>query len=208
MKKKYLICAFLLILFLSILVLVLTGNSTGIDNYFYNLIAGNITDKKTSIFMFITFLGSTKFIVGLCAILLISFIVLKNKWYGFNICIALITSTLVNNLLKIIIARERPDVTKLVVEHSYSFPSGHTMAATMMFGMLIYYINQSKMNNYIKSILSIFMISIIIMVGISRVYLGAHFVTDVLAGMIVSTILLIIITDRIENSKIKKCNLQ
>lgn len=201
MKKKYFIWITLLSLFLLIMILVILGKTTSIDNYIYNLIASDITDTKTQIFKIITFLGSTKFIVTLCAIFLLLFLVLKNKWVGINICMALITSTLFNNIVKIIIRRPRPLVTKLVIEHSYSFPSGHTMAATMMYGILIYYVLNSKLNKYFKVILSIFLGILIILIGISRIYLGAHFFTDVIAGIILSLLLLLIFIDIIKNKK-------
>lgn len=204
MKKKYILWVILFALFLLVMLGVIFNKTTMIDNYFYNLIASDITDGKTSFFKAITFLGSTKFIVTLCAIFLLLFLVLKNKWIGLNICIALLTSTLVNNIIKIIIRRPRPLVTRLVVEHSYSFPSGHTMAATMMYGILIYYVLNSKLNKYLKGILTLILGSIIILVGISRIYLGAHFFTDVIAGLILSSLLLLILIDLIKKHNYKE----
>lgn len=206
MKKKHVIWLVLLIIFLIIMLGILFNKTTSIDNYVYNLVASNITNNKTTFFKVITFFGSTKFIVTLCAIFLLLFLLLKNKWIGINICLALITSTLVNNIVKIIIRRPRPEVTKLVIEHSYSFPSGHTMAATMMYGILMYYVLNSKLNKYLKLLICILLGGLVILVGISRIYLGAHYFTDVVAGIVLSSLLLLVIIDFINKKDFKILN--
>lgn len=191
MKKKYVIPLILLALFIFIMINVILGNTTSIDNYVYNLIANNINDTKTTIFKIITVLGSTKFMISLCIFFLILFCILKRKYLGINIVIGLITSTIVNNVIKVIICRERPDVVKLVHESTYSFPSGHTMASTMMYGILIYYVYRSNLNKYLKVLFISLLSLLILLIMISRIYLGAHYVTDVVGGLLLSLFILI-----------------
>jgi len=146
-------------------------------------------------------LGSTEFIILLCAFFLVLFIILKKKNTGLIICGVLIISTLVNNLLKIIIMRERPEVLAFVTEHSFSFPSGHTMASVSMYGILLYITLKSEMKKILKISLSSILTVLPILVALSRVYLGAHFMSDVVGAFIVSIILLLIETYIIDKKK-------
>ena len=94
----------------------------------------------------------------------------------------------VNSLLKEIIARPRPRLFySLVIYHSDSFPSGHTIAAVSLYGLLAVYLWNRN-----KKILSIFSALWMVMVGLSRIYLGAHYPSDVLGAVALGGIFLII----------------
>jgi len=190
-SRKYVIIA-LTLMFVILSILVKFDLLQSFDNFVYDIITFNINDIITGIYKVITFLGSTEFIIGLCVFFLILFIILKKKNTGFVISGVLIISTIVNNLLKIIFCRARPEVLKFVVEESYSFPSGHTMAAVSMYGILMYLILKSELNKTLKIILVSILGIIPIMVAFSRVYLGAHFISDTIGSFIVSIILLLI----------------
>jgi len=190
-NRKYVIIG-LTLLFIVLSILVMLELTIDLDNLFYNFITFNQNDLVTNIYKSITFLGSTEFIIFLCVFFLILFTILKKKNTGIIITSVLIISTIVNNILKIIFRRSRPEVLALVVEDSYSFPSGHTMASVSMYGILMYIILKSNINKKIKIILSVVLGIIPILVAISRVYLGAHFVTDVFGAFLVSIILILI----------------
>lgn len=190
-SKKWLI-AVLSGVFIILTILVKLDLLNSFDNFFYNIIASNINDFSISFYKIITFLGSTEFIISLCVFFLILFIILKKKNIGLIITGVLIISTIVNNLIKIIIMRDRPDVLSLVTEHSYSFPSGHTMAAVSMYGILLYLVLKSNIHKYLKITLSIVLSVIPILVALSRVYLGAHFMSDVIGAFLMSIILLLL----------------
>lgn len=193
MKNKGKILIMVLIVAFILLSICVTFELTlNFDNAIYEFLTFNINNLMTNFYKAITFLGSTGFIVFLCIFFLILFIFLKKKNYGIIISCVLIVSTLVNNLLKIIFCRERPNVLKLVVEDSYSFPSGHTMAAVSMYGILMYLILKSNINKKLKIMLSILLCIIPFMVAISRVYLGAHYITDIIGAYLMSIILLLI----------------
>lgn len=190
-NKKYIIIS-LSILFVILSILVMLDLTVGIDDFVYNLITFKQNNIITNIYKSITFLGSTTFIILLCIVFLIMFIILKKKNTGIIISVVLIISTIVNNILKIIFRRSRPEVLALVVEDSFSFPSGHTMASVSMYGILIYIILKSNLNKKLKIILSIILGLLPLLVGLSRVYLGAHFITDIIGAFIISSILLLI----------------
>lgn len=160
-----------------------------------------MNDTTTNIYKVITFFGSTIFMVGLCVLLLVLFIILKKNIYGYIISGTLIFSTIMNNVIKVIIRRERP-IYMLVKETTFSFPSGHTMASVSMYGILIYLINKSNTNKKLKIILSIILGMIPLMVATSRIYLGAHYFSDILGAIMLATIVLLISTKYIKDKKI------
>lgn len=90
---------------------------------------------------------------------------------------------LCNQSLKWFFERERPFVEHMVEVHSFSFPSGHAMNAMAFFGFVAYVMCQYVKQRY-HYFISGFMISLILIIGFSRVYLGVHFPSDVLAGWI------------------------
>lgn len=195
MKNKRMIIIFVLsILFILLSLSIVFNLTTSFDTIIYNLITFKMNNLITSIYKVITFFGSTLFIVLLCVFFLILFIILKKKNYGLIITSVLVISTILNNLIKVIICRERPDVLKLVVENTFSYPSGHTMASVSMYGILMYLVLKSNMNKKLKITLSIILGILPIIIGMSRIYLGAHFATDIIGGFILSIILLLIET--------------
>jgi len=98
-------------------------------------------------------------------------------------------SFLLNSLLKLLFARPRPDVfPPLVVEHSYSFPSGHTMSATAVYGLWALLLWQRR--RYGWAVAAGLWVPL---VALSRVYLGAHYPSDVLASLALGTIWLVIV---------------
>ena len=191
MKNK--IIAFVLFtIFILLGVLIKLDLLVTIDNLMYKIITIRMNDYITYFYKFITFLGSTEFIIFLCVFFLILFFILKKQKTGVIIPSVLLFSTIVNSIIKILFGRSRPDVLKLVLEESYSFPSGHTMAAVSMYGILIYIVNKSNINKKLKIILSIILGIIPLLVALSRVYLGAHYITDVIGAIILATGILLI----------------
>ena len=148
-----------------------------------------------------TFFGSTIFIVILSIILFIIFIILKQKDKAFKTAGAIIISTIINNIIKIIIRRPRPEYIT-VVEKTFSYPSGHTMASTTLYGILLYLLLKSNLKKTYKIGFGIILGNLPLLVGISRIYLGAHFFTDVFGGYLLSGIILTIVY---YIDEIKKC---
>lgn len=155
-----------------------------------------ICDSITPIAKFITNFGGVVFLIASAIFLLI---IIKNKTIGRFICLNLALSAGLNQLLKHIVQRPRPTEYRLIDESGYSFPSGHSMVSAAFYGFLIYLIFKNVKNKYIKSI-SITLLSLLVcLIGISRIYLGVHYTSDVLAGFLISILYLIIFTSIVDN---------
>ena len=150
-----------------------------------------ISDFTTPIAKFITNFGGAIFLIILTITL---FILIKNKKIGLSIILNLIVITGLNQILKYILQRPRPTEYRLIEETGFSFPSGHSMVSMAFYGYLIYLIYKYVKNKYLKWI-SIVLLSILICsIGISRIYLGVHYTSDVLGGFLISLSYLIVYT--------------
>lgn len=87
-------------------------------------------------------------------------------------------SYILTDVIKNFIGRERP-----CAYHSYSFPSGHALISMCFYGIIIYLVNYYVRSQFWRITLSIFFGFIIFMVALSRLWLGVHFLTDVIAGL-------------------------
>ena len=118
----------------------------------------------------------------------------------------MIIATIINTLLKLFFVRERP-FDSLIIETGYSYPSGHSFVSLAFYGFLIYLIIKSNFSKNIKYLWSGILIILIALIGISRIYLGVHFPSDVLGGFIAATIYLLIyieIIKKLEGEKNEK----
>jgi undecaprenyl-diphosphatase len=124
--------------------------------------------------------------------------ILAKKKKQFEVFWAFIVSTigsfLVANVLKHIIGRERP-LNGLVDEGaSFSFPSNHSVLAVSMYGFLVFLVCRSALPQKYKILLYIVFSGLIVLVGASRLYLGVHYLTDVLGGYVLGFIFVLIST--------------
>ena len=200
MKKKIL-AGILFIVFIFWTVLVKMDLLVKFDEFFYKLITSSMNNTLTTIFKIITFFGSTVFMIIFALVLFIYFIFKKKNIISYLTSSCLIISTILNNVIKIIIRRSRPDVIKLVHETSFSYPSGHTMASVSIYGIIIYLLLKSNLSKTIKYIGTISLSLLIVLIGISRIYLGAHFMSDIIGAILVSTIWLLAFTSIIEDKE-------
>ena len=160
-----------------------------------------ISDFATPIAKFITNFGGAIFIIALTALLVIA---IKNKKMGLSIFTNLVIITVLNQSLKRILQRPRPTEYRIIQETGYSFPSGHSMISMAFYGYLIYLIYRYVKNKYIKWI-SISLLSILIcLIGISRIYLGVHYTSDVLGGFLISISYLVIYISAVNKFLIEK----
>lgn len=187
-NKRWIIAAICMIVFLIILEDVLDNEIVSFDKTVYSYIISAKSDMVTSFFKKVTFLGSA---VPLIAICIVSFIVLKNKKIAALILANLTISAALNFLLKNVIRRDRPIGYRLIEESGFSFPSGHSMASMAFYGLIIYFVIRFVKNRVLKIFLSIMLSLLIILIGMSRIYLGVHYPSDVFAGFVLTVSYLI-----------------
>lgn len=200
---KWIIFSVCLILFLALAEDVFNKEIMQGDIIGYNFVKTYlIKEQVTPVMKIVTFFGGATCLIGLTIIL---FIIIKNKKIGLLIGINLVTITILNQLFKFILQRPRPTENRIINENGYSFPSGHSMISMAFYGFLIYLIYKYVKNKKLKYI-SITLISIlIIFIGISRIYLGVHYTSDILAGFLFSISYLIIFI-LIANNKVLNKN--
>lgn len=148
-----------------------------------------ISDFATPIAKFITNFGGAIFLITLTVIL---FILIRNKKIGLSIFSNLVIITGLNQLLKRILQRPRPTEFRIIEETGYSFPSGHSMVSMAFYGYLIYLIYKYVKNKYVKWISIVLLGILICSIGVSRIYLGVHYTSDVLGGFLLSISYLIL----------------
>ena len=148
-----------------------------------------IGDVATPVAKVITQLGGAVFLITL-TIILILFI--KNKKIGISIFSNLAIITVLNQILKRILQRPRPTEFRIIEETGYSFPSGHSMVSMAFYGYLIYLCLKYINNKYLKWSLTVVLSFLIGTIGVSRIYLGVHYTSDVLGGFLISIAYLII----------------
>lgn len=192
---KWIICFISLIIFIFLGILVLTKNDIYLDSVVYNFISKYISNDLTCIVKILTHLSGTIVVILITLLVLIFH---KNKKYGIFMAIDLILITLFQYVLKFTFLRVRPVDINLIEETGYSFPSGHSLTAFAFYGFIIYLIQTSKLNKRSKNIYTILFSIIILVVGLSRVYLGVHFFTDVVGAFSFSLAFLIIYTHLIK----------
>ena len=185
--KRRIVCIISFILFL-VTVILITNDNKYFDNYIINLFKYK-SDILTNIMKIITFLGSALSIILLTVLLII---VVKGKRNKILILINVIVTTLLNQLLKNVFQRGRP-IDSIIEEYGYSFPSGHSMVSMAFYGFLIYLVYKSniKYKGLIVGLLSV----LIVLIGISRIYLGVHYLTDVIGGFTLSLSYLLLFID-------------
>ena len=148
-----------------------------------------ISDFVTPIVKFITNFGGAIFL-SIATVMLFLFI--KNKKIGLSIISNIVIITVLNQLLKRILQRPRPTEFRIVEETGYSFPSGHSMVSMAFYGYLIYLIYRYIKNKYVKWTLITILSILICLIGISRIYLGVHYTSDVLGGFLLSISYLVV----------------
>lgn len=185
-------CILFFILFLMVLFIYLFDKKLVFDEFVYENIISIRGDFLDKYFITVTKLGNP---ITILFLLLLFVLFFRNK-FGITLVISCMTSLISNSLIKNIFRRIRPTHIRLIKQGGYSFPSGHAMISICFYGYLLYLVIKKVKNKYLKYILSLFLIVIILSIGISRIYVGVHYPTDVLAGYFLATCELVIVVNR------------
>ena len=160
------------------------GSLSDADVQLSHWLHAHATAPLTRAMLVLTTLGATWFVVSVALPFLI-FLISRRRFYWIAITISSVFGgMLLNRSLKYVFHRPRPRFDDPILSlTSYSFPSGHTMAATVLYGVLAAYL-LSKTSRRSSRALIIFVAGLLIgLVAFSRIYLGAHYLSDVLGAM-------------------------
>ena len=153
-----------------------------------------IKTEALDVIMFVfTELGSLWFLtIFSMGLILVRWFKKKDKWGVLFFIIGIGGGGLLTKLLKYYYGRERPSIDEAIDAIGYSFPSGHSMGSLIFYGFLSYFLFRSKFKRKIKWVALFFCCVLFILIGISRIYLGAHYPSDVIAGYLAGSIWLIL----------------
>lgn len=182
MLMKILLCITLFILFLIWTIFLNKRKLLNIDKKIYHKI--KFSDKKTIFFKYFTNLASTIYFIIICVLLILF---LPNKKLALLISIIMIIDAGIVYIVKHIIKRERPNIKRLVEEKGYSYPSGHTFSATCFYGLIIFFTCISSISLIFQVLVVTSLVSLILTIGFSRIYLGVHYFSDVIGGLLLSS---------------------
>jgi len=133
----------------------------------------------------VTELGSTTAMMILAIVLLLSELIARRPWSGITGAATIGLASFANELAKGLMARARPDLIQpIVVERGYRFPSGHAALSMVGYGVAALLVARSGAPRGVKVAAAFAAGCLVALISISRVYLGAHFPTDVLAGLL------------------------
>ncbi|MDD2483174.1 MAG: LssY C-terminal domain-containing protein [Candidatus Shapirobacteria bacterium] len=153
------------------------------DPRIINLVSHFRSPGVNQFMLFITYLAKGE-IITVAVIFSLIILFLLRKWSYFrSLLIFVLGGELFVWIIKNIIERPRPPLAEsLVIENSYSFPSGHSFVAIAFYGLITFFIFESLKRKWLKILTLVLGIILILLIGASRIYLGAHWPSDVLAS--------------------------
>jgi undecaprenyl-diphosphatase len=167
------------LIFLMILILVVIG-SPGIDSV---VSSWAVSVQGSSFDQFFIFLGhySQAILIGLSLVVLFLLYIKRKKKESLILVISLASGYILEQIIKLIVQRPRP-LIQLVAETSYGFPSGHSIFATILFFMVIYFYKEKIKSRFFKIFFISLNVLLILLVGFSRIYINVHWLTDIIGG--------------------------
>ncbi|WP_239614846.1 phosphatase PAP2 family protein [Cohnella mopanensis] len=187
LRKAYVWACLAAVVFVIISLLIRSEGISGFDSSVISEVQGWESNGLTSVMKTFSWLGSTSvvIVIALLILLFLAFI-LGHRMELLFLIASLGGASLLNRVLKITFQRERPNLHRLAEELGYSFPSGHSMAAFALYGALTYLLWKHVKSGRGRALLVTIGAIIVFSIGISRVYLGVHYPSDIVGGYLAS----------------------
>jgi membrane-associated phospholipid phosphatase len=152
------------------------------------------TLPTVGIFQMIAKLGDASTLTAI-GLLVIAGLAVTRQWQLLFVwVIALLGVGFLNESLKNTFRRVRPQLPNpWMVEPGWSFPSGHAMGSLVVYGMLAYFLSLMTTNRSLRYCIIVFTITLVVIIGFSRIYLGVHYFSDVVAGYCAATFWLVLV---------------
>lgn len=169
--------------FAALVTLLATGGIPGwSDQAFTEVLRANVPTPALQVFAAITHLGDTNTLAALCIAIALVLIAFGRHGFAIGWVVAVAGNGLLIKTLKQIFGRVRPlNSEGFVIEHGFSFPSGHSSGSVVAYGMLAYLaLRLLPTRWHLPSLLAT--VALAVSIGASRLFLGVHFASDVIAG--------------------------
>jgi membrane-associated phospholipid phosphatase len=170
--------------FLVLLAQVVTGGGiTGTDTRVINLVTTLRTPAVDHVFYAITLFGSAETIAVVAGTAILFTLLRAHYEDGLMILLAVAAGTGFFALIKVLVHRPRPPLEDAVyVQSGFSFPSGHSTVSAALYGTLAYLVIRGMRSEAFKAVIGTLAALLVFAIGFSRVYLGVHYPSDVVAG--------------------------
>ena len=197
------VSSFFLINFLNLLTAVVSnGSLTHVDTRILNLVPSLRTSVQTSFFQVVTALANKETAIFL--VVLTALVLFRNHQRVLSylvICIAG-SEEVVTFVVKLLVRRPRPNqALSLISEDSFSFPSGHVVRATVLFGFFAYILYKKYSSTRGRILIVAIYVLAVFSVALSRIYLGVHYPTDVWGSVLLGSAILTLPIGVLEISK-------
>ncbi|QMV45114.1 phosphatase PAP2 family protein [Cohnella cholangitidis] len=187
MRKAYVWAGIAAVLFAIVSLLIRFEGISGFDSGIISTVQGWENAGLTRVMEALSWFGSTMVVIVIAIVILLFLaFVLGHRMELLFFISALAGSSLLNHLLKDFFQRERPNIHRLVEETGYSFPSGHSMAAFALYGAFVYLLWKRVKSGRGRALLVALGAILVVGIGISRIYLGVHYPSDVAGGYLAS----------------------
>jgi undecaprenyl-diphosphatase len=148
----------------------------------------------TSIMRVVTMLGAPSVLFGLSIVASLGFLARKNHRAAIMLVVAMVGSILLNMVLKLSFRRSRPvPFFDFESPSSFSFPSGHALVSFCFYSVMAALISARTSSRAVRAIVWALAALMVLLTGLSRIYFGVHYPTDVVAGYAAAFIWVIII---------------
>ncbi len=203
-NKKFYISIILALLFTINTILVLCEYTTPFDDAVHELITNLYCPFLDVLMRIITFFASDIVIISIVVLSMLYLFVENKKKKSLFVGLTIGSAMLIYLFFNTVIQRARP-IYISIAETRYSYPSGHTTASITIYGLFLYIINKGNYSKKMKRLLSSICLFFMIFIPISRLYLGAHFISDVIGGLLLASLCIVLSTniyeEAIENKK-------
>lgn len=151
------------------------------------------------LFLWITLLGTWYVVIAFAAVASMSWWLRQRREFIVPLWLALVGGQVITFIGKLSLHRPRPEgLVPVYIEQSFSFPSGHATVATVLYGFFIYYLFCTSRSWKNKLVGLAGGIALIVAIGFSRLYLGVHFLSDVLSGYLLGFLCLLLAISLVE----------
>ena len=160
-----------------------------------NWLMSRVTDQGAIAATWVSWLGDTA-LTGLLAAAVVILLVRRRPAAAVTVIVATIGGMYIADWLKPVFHRPRPDYAlEIMAGRSFSFPSGHSMASIVGYGIVAYFRLELEEHSWRRRLILVPSCIIIVAVGFSRLYLGVHYFTDVIGGFLAGAVWVLLCTE-------------